>query len=374
MGGLRIRFLGLGIALLLAVTVLSAVVLINWGCSKRLQDRLADELPAQELEIGEWVTYKVSHSADGGSFEETLLVFGEEPVDGEGAYWIRQTQRDDAGHMQVREFLVKAPPEVGQPYQVVRLIEYSWGRRWELDAAGVEEYNRTEEGGGGPIDLLLGNVCALPPAEGNQAESICGGAFTYYCRYGEEIAEFHIDNTVPIIRFTSLDLSSYSIELEESGKLTPKRVPEAPEKQPLKYDVDKEVGVGDYRVRVLGFYLDVGEEIELYGEVVVRDKLVVEVEVYSEGDDSWLFSRSLIFRVQGTDFEPLLPDKSGSAGEIPNEMLSSDEHLGGKVTFYVPQGCREIDLVADFGIFDLGLVKIPLIFDAFGYPPLPGGE
>ncbi len=373
MGGLRIRFLGLGIALLLAVTVLSAVVLINWGCSKRLQDRLADELPRQELEVGEWVTYKVSNSA-AGSFEETLLVFGEESVDGEKAYWIRQTQRDDAGHMQVREFLVKAPPEVGQPYQVVRLIEYSWGRRWELDAAGVEEYNRTEEGGGGPIDLLLGNVCALPPAEGNQAESICGGIFTYYCRYGEEIAEFHIDNTVPIIRLTSLDLSSYSIELEESGKLTPKRVPKAPEKQPLKYDVDKEVGVGDYRVRVLGFYLDVGEEIELYGEVVVRDKLVVEVEVYSEGDDSWLFSRSLIFRVQGADFEPLLPDKSGSAGEIPNEMLSSDEHLGGKVTFYVPQGCREIDLVADFGIFDLGLVKIPLIFDAFGYPPLPGGE
>lgn len=44
--------------------------------------------------------------------------------------------------------------------------------------------------------------------------------------------------------------------------------------------------------------------------------------------------------------------------------------LGGLVTFYVPAGASQVNLVADFDVFDLGKVEIPLIYDPFNYPPI----
>lgn len=367
---IKYRFFLIVLVIFLGISAFAGIMLFNWGCAKKLHDKLAEQLPVLELQLGDWVSYQVTNTADQISFKETLLVFDAEQIEGEPAYWIRQTQKDDLGHFQVREFLVKAPTEVGKPYQVIRLVEYSWGRSWEDEGEELSKFNGENSQKGGVIDLLLGNLCVFPVAEEDKDSQITGGSFTYNCLYGSQIAKFQVDTTIPIIRFSSLDVSVFQLTVLDSGHLQADQIPPAPEKQPLEYEVKNGSGIAGYRIWVKGFRLFPQQETEQLEKSVVQDKLVVDLEVKNEGKESWLFSRRLLFGIAGDGFDAIPPDDLGSPGEIEDKMLMSGVSLGGLVTFYVPAGASQVNLVADFDVFDLGKVEIPLIYDPFNYPPI----
>jgi len=358
------------LVIFLGISAFAGIMLFNWGCARELHDKLAEQLPVLELQVGDWVSYQVENTADRTSFRETLLVFDAEQIEGEPAYWIRQTQEDDLGHRQVREFLVKSPTEVGKPYQVIRLVEYSGGRSWEDEGEELSKFNGGNSQKGGAIDLLLGNVCVFPTAEGDKDSQITGGSFAYNCSYGSETAHFQVDTTIPIIRFSSLAISAYQLTVLDSGHLRVDQIPQAPQKQPLEYDVKNGSGIAGYRVWVKSFRLFPEQETEQSEKSMVQDKLVVDLEVKNEGTESWLFSRRLLFRIEGDGFDAILTDELGSPGEIEDKMLVSGASLSGLVTFYVPAGATQVSLVADFDVFDLGKLEIPLIYDSFNYPPI----
>jgi hypothetical protein len=364
------KYLLLVLAILLGISVSAGVLLFNWGCAKKLQEKLAEQLPVLKLEVGDWVKYKVTNTAEQRSFSETLLVFAAEQIEGERAYWIRQTQEDDLGHQQVREFLVQPPAAVGKPYRVIRLIEYSWGRSWEDEGGELSKFNGGNSDQGGAIDLLLGNLCVFPAAQGDKDSQIGDGSFAYSCLYGSQTVNFQVDNTIPIIRFSSSEISPFQLTVLDSGHLPSDRIAQNPKKQPLEYEVKNGLDVAGYHIWVGGFRLLPGQKTDQSGESEIQDELIVDLEVKNERTDSWVFSRRLLFRIEGSGFDPVIPDELGSPGEIKDKMLKPGASLDGLVTFYLPTGAAQANLVADFAVFDLGKAEVPLIYDPFNYPPM----